>query len=145
MIQPLWHINLLKGIHIYETVKGHRCPLIGETFGLSPIENLKSIVVKEKTTKGYTYKLLCSSRIGDNDTPIKSTTLHIYKDGKFCDCIVLSLDFIFEVEHFAKFIVSEDKIIIDRYEINTLLYDEDSGDIIGDKERPDTTSLSQCI
>lgn len=111
----------------------------------SPIENLKSIVVKEKTTKGYTYKLLCSSRIGDNDTPIKSTTLHIYKDGKFCDCIVLSLDFIFEVEHFAKFIVSEDKIIINRYEINTVLYDEDSGDIIGEKERPDTTSLSQCI
>lgn len=41
-----------KGIHIYKTVKGHRCPLIGETFGLSPIENLKSIVVKEKMTKG---------------------------------------------------------------------------------------------
>lgn len=128
------------GKEFYRVEKKHCCPLKGETLDIFSQDSLPYTVAKERRiSDGYTYKLLCTSFMGENDTPIKLSVLHTYKDDKLLDCIALSLDFIFEVKHFANFIVSEKQISIDRYEIDYLLYDEDNGNIIGERNTPDTT------
>lgn len=128
------------GKEFYRVEKKHCCPLKGETLGIFSQDSLRYTVVKEKRiSDGYIYRLLCTSFIGENDTPIKLSVLHTYKDDKLLDCIALSLDFIFEIKHFANFIVSEKQISIDRYEIDYLLYNEDNGSIIGERNTPDTT------
>lgn len=117
--------------------------LKGDFLGIEPPLRLITTVIKTATTEsGYTYRLLKTQLTGENDIPIKATILSISKGNKILDAVILSLDFTFETEHFAHFVVTTDSIHIHRYEVEHLEYDKETGEIIGNRNTPDTTIYS---
>ena len=117
--------------------------LKGDFVDIEPPLRLITTVIKTATTEsGYTYRLLKTQLTGENDIPIKATILSISKGNKILDAVILSLDFTFETEHFAHFVVTTDSIHIHRYEVEHLEYDKETGEIIGNRNTPDTTIYS---
>ena len=117
--------------------------LKGDFVDIEPPPRLITTIIKTATTEsGYTYRLLKTKLAGENDIPIKATILSISKGNKILDAVILSLDFTFETEHFAHFVVTTDSIHIHRYEVEHLEFDKETGDIIGNRNTPDTTIYS---
>lgn len=115
--------------------------LKGDFVDTEPPPRLITTIIKTATTEsGYTYRLLKTKLAGENDIPIKATILSISKGNKILDAVILSLDFTFETEHFAHFVVTTDSI--HRYEVEHLEFDKETGDIIGNRNTPDTTIYS---
>ena len=48
------------------------------------------------------------------------------------------MNFTFETQISSRYSVNDSVAVIDRYEVNDILYDEESGDILGTKSKPDT-------
>ena len=117
--------------------------IYGETFGFRLPKQIRTGVCEEQmSSDGYTYRLLKTKLAGENDIPIKATILSISKGNKILNAVILSLDFTFETEHFAHFVVTTDSIHIHRYEVEHLEFDKETGDIIGNRNTPDTTIYS---
>ena len=95
-------------------------------------------VAEYKAGNGYAYKLIVYNVTGDNDTEILVTQINSYKHDSLVDALVLELNFTFETQISSHYSVNDSLATVDRYEINDILYEDESGDIIGTKAKPDT-------
>ena len=95
-------------------------------------------VAEYKAGNGYAYKLIVYNVTGDNDTEILVTQINSYKHDSLVDALVLELNFTFETQISSRYSVNDSVAVIDRYEVNDILYDAESGDILGTKPTPDT-------
>lgn len=95
-------------------------------------------VAEYKDRNGHAYKLIVYNVMGDNDTEILVTQINSYKQDSLVDALILEMNFTFETQISSRYSVNDSVATMDRYEINGILYDEESGDIIGTKATPDT-------
>ena len=111
----------------------------GETYGyaMNSVNGQYYTVATHKDKYGYDYKLITYSIRGENDTEILVSQLNSYKKDMPIDGLVLEMNFTFETKCFARYVINESIIKIDRYEINGILYTE-NGEIVGMKDTPDT-------
>lgn len=88
----------------------------------------------------YFYKIIIFQSDGENDTKELQIMLNSYDENQnLIDVILLDHRFTFESEYFREFNIDLNKksINIKKYEIEHLIYDENSN-IIGTKQNPDT-------
>lgn len=95
-------------------------------------------VATYKYKGGQAYKLIVYHITGDSDTDILVTQLNSYKQDSLIDALILEMNFTFETQISSRYSVNDSVAVIDRYEVNDILYDEESGDILGTKSKPDT-------
>ena len=107
-------------------------------YSLISIDGRYYTVAEYKDKNGFTYKLIVYSVIGDNDTEILVTQINSYQQESLIDALILELNFTFETQISSHYSVNDSLATVDRYEINDILYADESGDIIGTKAKPDT-------
>lgn len=84
-------------------------------------------------------KLILYNTYGENDIQVLSVQLNSYKGNLLIDQLLLDNRFTFETEYYRTFTINKDGTIkIKKYSVDNLEYNE-SGDIIGKKQKPEIT------
>ena len=89
-------------------------------------------------------RLLVYSTFGENDTRVLNVQLNSYdQNNKIIDALLLDSRFTFDIEYYSQYrIYGDGKIRIRRFSIDA--YEQnDEGDIIGERKKPDTLILKE--
>lgn len=100
------------------------------------------ITVKSLLINRIPCRLIAFTTPGENDTQVLGFQLNSYDNNNHIqDALQLDSRFTFEIEYYSEFSIHGDgRILIDRYSVDNLKQNED-GDIIGEKAKPDTVVL----
>lgn len=118
-------------------------PIKENEFSIHPtVEDKFAVIDTLNFSSSLISKVIIYNTLGDNDSPILNVQLNSYLNGNLKDQLLLDSRFIFETEYFRTFEIQENqKITIHKFSVNYLEFNE-AGDILGEKEVPDTLKVT---